>query len=111
MPFDNNFSQPPDIRFPVMDERAMNTPSYNWKRHGIPMPQSAPRLWCARCGGCKGATGLFMAECFKHTSVSVIWDPDHAARIRARYELGKKFNSAHDTTTYRDPDCAPPDAP
>lgn len=55
------------------------------------------RLRCARCGD------LFYGNTCVHngTAVEDMTD-DEAARVRARYAIGKKHNPNHDETSYRD---------
>jgi hypothetical protein len=56
-----------------------------------------PGTYCARCGN------RYLAEACVHTGThdAKIGD-EEAARIRARYTFGKRFNPAHDETSYRD---------
>lgn len=68
---------------------------------GIFRPDWEPTPYCRRCGEPphKCRHGFTVGH---HTT-----DPAHAARIRARYALGRIYNPDHDTTSYTD--CAYPD--
>lgn len=59
--------------------------------------QVAPDPWmgmfCSRCG-------QHVLDCPHPFQLRRLMHPEHAVRIRARYELGKAFNPDHDTTDY-----------
>lgn len=50
---------------------------------------------CSRCG-------QLYDQC-QHINTMGTADEEHAARIRARYAIGKRFNPDHDTAAYTDP--------
>lgn len=59
-------------------------------------------LYCLRCG--RDAAECVHLHLFRTdgTLMNVTADPNHAARISARYDIGKRFNPDHDTTSYSD---------
>ena len=61
-----------------------------------------PMLYCTRCGlefNWRPASG---EPACVHTNTAASILLDEAMRIRARYELGQRFNPDHDMTSYRD---------
>lgn len=50
--------------------------------------------YCTRCG-------QLYDQC-RHINTGFTTSDDHAARIRARYAIGERFNPDHDTADYTD---------
>jgi hypothetical protein len=52
------------------------------------------RQFCCRCGQ--------LDEHCPHLNCATTFDAEHAARIKARYAIGKRFDPNHDTADYTD---------